>query len=182
MTTKVSKDEARFDWFIMKTFFLSGSPVGIQRDRTRPSGRGPDPGCRYRIHSPCRSTCRHGNAPRPRTGSFPWQRHIHHSTDQRASLWCDPARKQRSEFRFGLHIQMMGMKECKPSSETRKSTGAYKNGVFCLCVSAERDKRMCVALLRENTPSSLEQTFRTTYLKVLRGVDLLTLQMQLFHS
>lgn len=102
VTTKVTTTVSK-EYFILKTFPpLSDSPVGIQHDHTRPSGTGPDPGCRYRTRSLCCSTCHRGNAPCPRTGSSPWQRRIHHSTDQNASLWSDPARKRHGEVKFGF--------------------------------------------------------------------------------
>ena len=77
-------------------------PAGTQHDRIRPSGRPPDPGCRYRTRSLCCSTCHRCNAPHPRTGSFPWRRYIHHSTDQHASLWFDPEREQHSQIKVCL--------------------------------------------------------------------------------
>lgn len=129
----------------MKTF---DSPAGIQHGHTRPSGRRPDPGCRCRTRSPCRSTCLHGNAPRPRTGSFPWRRRIHHSTDRHASLWCDPARKAACVCLVSMYNaddRNEGLQKLSRETRQSKSKELIKM-LVCVCALQQReDKRMkCV--------------------------------------
>lgn len=128
-------------------YHVSDSPVDMWRGHTQPSGRGPGPGCRHRTHSLCCSTCHHGSAPCPHTGSFPWRQRIRHNNNQHASLWSDPARKRHGEvksvwlclaFMYST-IQMVAVKESCLSCgvRQRRSQVAQFFGV-CVCCCRER--------------------------------------------